>query len=124
MKSQITLEFVTYFTVAIFIVILISTALVYHQEILSEQQELENLERLAQHVKNEFITAANTEDGYSREITLPERLQGEIYTITSIQTVVYVTQGELETTLRLPTFTGTITKNMTLRKQDGELLVS
>ena len=75
---------------------------------LSSQRDAKELHDLTSRVREEVFLASMVRDGYTREFTLPEKLNGEAYTLEIADDSIIGTLGDLKYALPAPGVTGTI----------------
>lgn len=63
-------------------------------------------------IQNELVLANQVEDGYSRSFFLPERLDGQQYSLTTSNNSLTITTQKASYSVRIPQVEGTIAKGM------------
>ncbi|HLP79616.1 MAG TPA: hypothetical protein VK158_03205 [Acidobacteriota bacterium] len=123
-KAQVLTEFMVYFGVAL---ILFSGIIIF---VLSEQtqsiqeQEESAIESFAISLQNDFMVASTMKEGFSRQIELDPTINGNPYTFEILASNMYITQGENQVVLALPSVTGNTTSfNFTLAMLNGGLTI-
>jgi hypothetical protein len=105
-KGQFILEFLILVSLAIIIGIMylaITNQLLFSG---SEEQRILALDDIGFRLQNEVIVAATVEDGYSRNITLPTLTNRFPYNISSDNTTITLTSGNVERIYEIPQING------------------
>lgn len=87
---------------------------------LTSQRDMKELHDLTSRVREEVFLASMVRDGYTREFTLPEKLNGETYTLVIADDSIIGTLGSLTYAVPAPGVTGTVTSGTnTITKSGG-----
>ena len=119
-KSQTSMEFVFLIGIA-FMAVLVFTVVGYNKlKDISDEKEFVLVKDLAFKVQNEINLAANVDDGYRRDFTLPQKLDYVDYGITINNNTLIVESKNHEYVLLIPAVRGNITKgDDVICKNDG-----
>ena len=132
-KAQTAYEFLFMF---FFLTAAFTTWMIFNaqaQERLTEQRELESLEDLGLRLQEEFYTAQQMPDGFSRTITLPATLaqrtyNASIYEETATNTYLSIDNGQYTVTytipsMRTPTQPYELDETLQMNKSQGRLSI-
>ncbi len=124
-KGQISVEFLLIVSLAFLLLMLFMPfASRYFLLSMSELQR-EKIESLGRGVKEEVVTAAKSEKGYTREFSIPKTIEGEDYTIRNSRKYISLKFHEHEFSLQIPEVTGSLQKGENvIKKRGGELLLN
>ena len=76
-------------------------------------------------IQTEISVVSNLEDGYIRQLYLPDTIQGKTYNITNEEKYISIIRGEKEFTLSIPKIQGTLVKgNNTIEKRNDIICVN
>ena len=119
------MEFVIMLAVAMMLFGIIAAFIVQRQTSFTQDQERTQLEDYTYAFQQEFFLAAVMHDGYRRDISLPDEINNKPYTITILNSNLYVSQSGYDIIVALPNVTGSISPpDMIISKQDGQVRVS
>jgi hypothetical protein len=121
MKAQIAMQFLVIISIvfAMFVVFVVGFAERYN-DILTDRERLA-LKDVALKVHDEIMIAHNLRDGYQREFTLPDLVEGDNYTIyiTPNSNIVVVSGDNLEYSTQVAPVQGQLTKGLNLIRKSG-----
>ena len=80
-NAQVSIEFMTFIGVAIFLLLIFTGVVVYYMSITGKQQAAESAGGLVLTLKSEINTASMVENNYERKIRLPGQLDGKNYAL-------------------------------------------
>lgn len=119
-QAQTAIEFVFLVGLAFTIVIIFSVVSRNQISDLSDEKEFILVKDLAFKVQNEINLAARVEDGYSREFTIPQKLETIDYTISINDNVLIVETDNHDQVLIIPRVNGSVQKGTNIiRKIEG-----
>ena len=92
-KAQVSIEFMTFIGVAIFLLLIFTGVVVYYMSITGKQQAAESAGGLVLTLKSEINTASMVENNYERKIRLPGQLDGKNYALAISNREVTISYG-------------------------------
>lgn len=123
-RAQVTIEFVMLFVVALLIASISLLYIVTLRADANTQVTQIAVDDFAYALQQEFSVAATMHDGFHRTVELPERINGNTYSISILNSNLYVSQAEYEVVVALPPVTGSISGTFTITKENGEVLIT
>jgi hypothetical protein len=123
-KGQLVMEFMMMLALAVIVGVLY---LAITNELLmgaSEHQRIAALDDLGYRVQDEAILAASVENGYERNITLPDRVDRFEYNISCDSTMLALTSGAVTRDYPLPVINGTLQKGVNTITKNGQVRVT
>jgi len=124
-RAQIALEFAMMVMLAFIFLTVILVIVGYHVERAQKERRIAALQDEARTIQEELLLAASVPDGYERNLTLPERLDGEQYTVTNSEQTLTLTLEETILNEEIPPVSGTFVKGAnTIRKRDGIISIT
>jgi len=118
-KSQVAMEFVMLIVIAFMIMIVFAIFTRGRIVDLRGEEEYVSLKDVTHAVQSEITTAANVEDGYERQFTVPLTLDGINYTIGISEGYVVSESENHEYVLRVSPVVGNLTKGINLIRKEG-----
>ena len=92
-NAQVSIEFMTFIGVAIFLLLIFTGVVVYYMNIAGKQQAAESAGGLLLTLKSEINTASMVENNYERKIRLPGQLDGKNYALAISNREVTISYG-------------------------------
>ena len=124
-KSQISLEFVVLIAMAFVMLIAFSTIVSDRTISVNKERDALLLKEIVEKVKSEVFLASSVEDGYSRQFTIPQKLDGKNYNITIQNRTIIGRLKELEITTSVIQITGNAVKGINnITKTNGVICLN
>ncbi len=124
-RAQYALEFVIMVSFGLIIGLIFMSVLAASLYDSSEEQRRSSLNDIGYHIQDELILASMVEDGYKRNISLPQKADRFTYTITSTPYGVTLGSGNQKLFFPTPEFSGGFSKgNIRITKEEGVITVS
>jgi len=124
-RGQIALEFMMLIGLVFFVFLIFLGIILYNLQDLNKREELADLEDVALKVQNELNLATSVNNGYSRDFTLPAKVNGRDYSISQGTELITFETNKYFVSKRIPVITGTVQKGTnTITKQGGVINVS
>lgn len=119
-KSQMALEFVMLFGISILIMGLLILFIYEANKNKAEEKIDYKMKDFSYSVQSEFVLASEMNNGYSRSITIPNKVEQTDYNITIIGNNLVVSYHGISYYSQIPNTIGNITKgiNLLLKKND------
>lgn len=126
--GQAAIEFVILVGIVFFAFLVFLGIILHNLQDLNRREDVESLESISLTVQNELNLATSVQDGYYREFTLPEKLNGKDYTIQQSENFIYFELGKYSTSKRIPKISD-ISNNIikgvnTINKSEGVIHVN
>ncbi|MFH0978932.1 MAG: hypothetical protein V1837_06565 [Candidatus Woesearchaeota archaeon] len=118
MRSQVSMQFLVMVGIVfVFFVVFVAGFAERYNDILTEKERAACRD-LVFMVHDEIAIAHKLEDGYSRNFTIPDKLEGVDYSITLNNNIVAVTSPKAEYSTMVPSVVGSLHKgqNMILKR--------
>ncbi len=125
-KSQVAQEFLILFVIALVACTIFIAMLSNYSKDVRETQEMAAIDRFGKNLQNEFITASQVSDGYSRKIYIPEVISGFGYFIENSQNSITLTSERLELDFyyEIPEIEGDMDKGINkITKKEGVIYI-
>ncbi len=129
-KSQISIEFIAFLSLAVLILIFVLPFAVRKNSEMSAEKNYLVLKDLGESIENEIYLALIVEDGYSRNFSIPDSIGANALYIAQNNSVQNATIMNLYTSktsrqIRVPKIQGQLkTGQNTIRKEEGMIHVS
>ena len=129
-RGQLSIEFILLMAMSFAVLFTFAFALMSVANQKNEAKTFQEINNLGISLQKEFLLASELENGYSREIYVPEKLNGFSYTITngnatSAEGYLEILFADRGVTYNIPLINGTIQKGAnTLQKKDGWLVLN
>ena len=101
MKGQTSIEFFAFFSLSMLILAVMYTAVADRQTEVFEYREASNLESVAEKVAFELENAQINGEGYSKDLNLPQEINGEFYNLSTNQNFVLAETESVNLTVSL-----------------------
>ena len=125
MKAQVSLEFIIFTALGIFIVIGLAAVAINYVTATLQDEAATQASDLASVIQQELITASEMHQGYHHELDLPALLKRNDYTITNTDTDFTITQAGLTITLNTPPINGTLIKGTNIiNTENGTITIT
>lgn len=122
-KAQLSLEYISLVMVGIiFALITLSAFLIVMNETKSDK-EYEQLRQYGFQIQEELILASEVQEGYSREITIPEKVGQSDFNISNTDRRLILTYEDLTIPYPIPSTNGTLVKGTNMIRKVGGLVV-
>ena len=120
-RAQVAVEFTVFMGLAILMLVGFASLIAERAISAAKDQDIERLRTVVQAVKSEILLASAVSDGYRRQFTLPDRLEGvKNYTITVQNRTIIGRFDDTEVSVRAVTTEGDVVKGTnTIRKAGG-----
>jgi len=124
-KSQLTMEFIIFIALGFLMMFGFIYIIEYRQSILREKREILLIKDLAYSIQSEFDMAAVVENGYSRNFTLPQTLEGLSYTASITNNTLTVSSQKFSILLFIPEVKGSLNSTINrIRKEQGVICLN
>ena len=124
-RGQIAAEFMLFSGVALIVAIIFVSISLSQTKTLYETRESLLLQDIALKIKNEVSIASNTEDGFSRDFSLPEKINDRDYNISIINNTLVVWTDTSNQIIRILNITGHLNKGSnTITKTNGVIYLN
>lgn len=112
LKGQSAIEFLIYISITLLILTILTGSISNKNQETQEFQEIKNAEKVADLISKELETAMIAGNGYSRNVTVPNNINGREYNVSQFNNNIIIELVGKNTTYSSPTkFSGQITIN-------------
>lgn len=125
-KSQVAQEFLILFVIALVACTIFIAILSNYSKDVRDTQEMNAIDRYGKNLQNEFITASQVSDGYSRKIYIPDVISGFEYSIENTRSSITLTSDRLELDFyyEIPEIEGDMDKGINkITKKEGVIYI-
>ncbi len=125
-KAQAATEFLILVGLILFVTIMFVAGLGSYADKIATAKEESVFDDYGGYLQNEFITASQVKDGYSRELILPDSIRGHEYSISNTNQSIKIIskRSEMEFFYDIPYAQGTLEKGKNrIIKENGSILI-